>query len=67
MTKLVIKHLFTCTRKTSFYFKFKKMSKMALRSQIKQICKGHGVTWKRQGTQVGNFKEMSNDKFRNKC
>lgn len=43
------------------------MSKMELRSRIKQICKGHGVTWQRQGTQGGNFKEMSNGKFRNKC
>lgn len=40
---------------------------MALRSQIKQICKGHGFTWQKQGTQVENFKGMNNDKFRDKC
>lgn len=40
---------------------------MELRSWIKQICKGHGVTWQWQITQGGNFKEMSNGEFRKKC
>lgn len=64
---LVRKLLFTCTRKSCFYFKFKKKWKMVLRSQIKQICKGHGFTWQKQGTEVENFMGMSNDKFRDKC